>query len=252
MDPRIEHLIRLQQLDEEIRQITASLAALPRQIAELERESDRRRQRVAELESKLKDEERARRQCEEAVRDQQAKIAKFRGQTSSVKNNEQFHALQHEIGFAEAEIRRLEDAELEGMERAEALEAELARARDDLASHQAHLAREQEAARRAAEFQEASLRRWRSEREHLRPSIDPALLAHYDRVAAARRTGLARASQQRCTGCQMGLRPQAWNQVREGGLMTCESCGRLLYYDLKREPQLETGGAGLPAGARPA
>lgn len=252
MDPRVETLARLQQLDEEIRQLVASLAALPRQLTELQREGERRANRVAELEARLKEEERARRKCEDAVRDQQAKIAKFRAQTSSVKNNEQFYALQHEISFAEAEIGRLEDAELEGMERAEKLEADLARAREQEAEHRVLLAREQEALKRAAEFQEASLKRWRTERDTVRPRVDPALLSQYDRISAARGSGLARASQQRCTGCQMGLRPQLWNQVREGALMTCETCGRLLYYDLKREPQIESGGAGVPAGVRPA
>jgi uncharacterized protein len=50
---------------------------------------------------------------------------------------------------------------------------------------------------------------------------------------------LARARDQRCTGCQMGLRPQLWNQLRDGQSMKCESCGRILYVDNRREPQPE-------------
>ena len=56
-------------------------------------------------------EEARRRRLESDRKDQQQKLIKYREQSSSVKTNEQFHALQHEIGFVEAEIRRIEDEE---------------------------------------------------------------------------------------------------------------------------------------------
>jgi hypothetical protein len=43
----------------------------------------------------------------------------------------------------------------------------------------------------------------------------------------------------------MMVRPQRWNDLRnrdnDGEMMTCESCGRLLYYDPARDaPQQKT------------
>ena len=58
----------------------------------------------------------------------------------------------------------------------------------------------------------------------------------FDRLAASRGTGLAKAENQRCLACQISMRPQMWNQLREGELLTCDSCGRMLYWDPDMTP----------------
>jgi predicted nucleic acid-binding Zn-ribbon protein len=250
MDQTLENLIRLQQLDGEIRQLRTSLEATPRRIRGIEAELAAHAKTIANLEQRQHDEEARRRRDESDLKDQQAKIVKSRQQLNIVQNQAQATALEHQITFAEQEIHRIEDGELESMERSDIIDRELLAARQQHASHGAYLEAEKAAAARSTVLEQADLGKWQAERATLRPQIDEDPLAEYDRVAVSRGTALARARDQRCTGCQMGLRPQLWNQLRDGQSFKCESCGRILYVDNRREPQSENRPKpGGPAGA---
>jgi predicted nucleic acid-binding Zn-ribbon protein len=252
MDATLENLIRLQQLDGEIRQLRTSLEATPRRIRGIETELAAHALTIKNLEQRQRDEEALRRRAESDLKDHQGKIAKSRAQLNIVQNQAQATALEHQISFAEQEISRIEDGELESMERSDTIERELLEARQQHATHAAYLETEKAAAVRSTAIEQADLSKWQDERAALRPKIDEDRLDEYDRIAAARGTALARARDQRCTGCQMGIRPQLWNQLRDGERMKCESCGRILYVDNRREPQMETGRVGGASGAQTA
>jgi predicted nucleic acid-binding Zn-ribbon protein len=241
MDLQVEKLVRLQQLDGNIRHLQEAIAAIPGHIGQLEQTLQLQIRAVEQAEKAVVAEDARRRRMESDLKDQQQKIVKYREQSSSVKTNEQFRAMQHEIGFVETEIRRIEDEELSSMVRSETLETERSDAKKELESRRKLIEREKQTAAAQASEKQKELDLLLKERSALRPSVDADLLEQYDLLASSpRKTPLARASGQRCLSCQMSLRPQFWNQVREGVLLHCESCGRLLYFDPRFDPLPET------------
>jgi predicted nucleic acid-binding Zn-ribbon protein len=239
MHPDLERMMVLQKQDLEAKRLREALAAVPKRMAELAAKVKAVQGQRAVVLELLQKEELLRRQQESEVKDRQAKIAKVQKQLDQATSTVQVTAFEHEIGFARAEIAKLEDAELESMERTEGLEAQRLLADQAVADAEATHAREQERGVETTERDQEALARVEAERAATRGTIGEDALATYDRIARNKGTALSEALLQKCTACQMMLRPQHWNNLLDRSqnevMMHCESCGRLLYYDPARD-----------------
>jgi len=257
MQELIENLVKLQAIELGRTRLAQELRSLPNEVGRAQSALAAAERQSAEASASLGREETLRTRLEREIDAHRKKAARFRVQLDSVKTPEQAAAIEHELQFATAEADRLENDGYASLERTEALEPELARARArvELQSEALEAVRAQIAAREkelAAEL--ASLD---AGREAVRAALGPDWLARFDRIAAVRGAAIVRAENQQCTGCRMGVRPQTWNELRAGQLLTCDTCSRLLYWDpamqpIAKEPQTEAipGAGRAPRKAR--
>ena len=231
MHPDLEKMIVLQGLDVEARRLGDEITALPKRVAQLAADHEAAKKQLAATVESLAKEETLRRRQELDIKDHQQKAARLRKQMDVVTTTAQASALEHEITFAETEVSRLEDAELESMERTEQLEAKKADAEETVANLARRHAEESAATAEALTRARALRAEVESQRTALRPQITENALSMYDRIA--------KGVDQKCSACQMLVRPQRWNDLRERSndetMFTCETCGRILYWDPARD-----------------
>jgi uncharacterized protein len=236
MHPDLEKLIALQQVDGEIARLREEVALLPRRVAVIEAKLAGTKAQIEKAQQALAATQAGRRKFESEIQDHREKISKYRDQSLAVKTNEQYKALLHEIQFAEQHIRTAEDNILEGMVDTEAREAALKAAEAELKAETAEIEKEKAEARARTAEDERLLAELNARRDGLRAGVAADVLEHYDRVLHARKTAVAEALGQKCTACNVLLRPQTYNDVKSNQqIMVCDSCGRILYYDPAHE-----------------
>ena len=244
MHPDLARLMDLQKLDLEAKRLRDEILALPKHVAQLEAKAKATTGQRAVVLDLIAKEDVYRRRQESDVKDREAKIVRLRKQLETATTPVQVNAWEHEITFNQAEIAKLEDAELESMERSEQLDAQRKLADAAVAAADQTHASESARAATLVAADKATVVTVDASRAAQRKLIGDDSLSLYDRIAKAKGTGIAEAWLQKCTACQMLVRPQRWNDLRERDHMdmtTCESCGRLLWYDPARDaPQRKT------------
>lgn len=233
MTPDLRSIIRLQGIDQRILELQREIAALPKHIAEIEKKLENHARKLEIDRAALVANQKERKRLEGEIQVFEQKISKLKGQMLEAKTNEQYRAFQNEIAYAEREIRKAEDLILDRMSEAEPLEQAVKAAETALKAEQAEVEAEKAMARKRTAEDQGFLAELQKQRQELVGSISGAALSTYERIRKKwHGSVVAEATEGRCTACQITLRPQFFQDLRRGDqLMTCESCGRIVYYN---------------------
>ena len=208
MNADLERLIALQKLDSTGDAARKKLAAEPEHEALLDARLEAARQHVAAAKERVAANKNARAALEKDV------------------------AVQHEITFAQGEIKKIEDAILERMMESDDLAAALKAAEAQLAAETKAVDLERKTGSAAHIEMQATLERIATERAALVAGLDKNALATFEAVSRKRNgVALSEARGGMCTVCQIRLRPQVFNTaLRNDSILQCDHCNRILYY----------------------
>lgn len=232
MNPAIQALYELQQRDRQLTALERKLALIPKRLSELEQDIGKLEEMLNTERRKCDDTRAFQRNQEIQLEEEEELLQKARAKMGQVSNPRELNAIQREIDqtrrMASArtdEINKIKAGVEEAESRIEAVSGSLEEFRAQADAEKQRLLTQQH------KF-ETRIGKLREGRSSLTDQIEIGLRRTYDRIRS--RTGgiaFVPAAEGRCTACKMHVPHQTYTQLRKGEeIMSCESCGRLLYW----------------------
>ena len=239
MLPDLERLIQLQEIESRAAIAHKAIADAPGRIAALDALLQSSTAALAAARQSLENNKTARRSIDKDLLTDQQRLEKYKEQIMAVKTNEQLHAMQHQMKAVEDEIGQREEKVLLNMMEADEINAAIKKAEAALKAAQAKVASERTAIESDVKAQQAAVAQCNADRVRVVAAMDDkAAIDTFQRIAKVRGTAVARAEGERCTICQVRLRPAVFAEVRKNDqIVQCDSCQRILYYIPPQAPK---------------
>lgn len=209
-----------------------AIAEAPGRIAALDALLQSATTALAAAKQSLADNQNTRRSIDKDLASAQQRLEKYKEQIMAVKTNEQLHAMQHQMQAVTDEVGQHEERVLVNMMGADEINATIKKAEAALKAAQAKVAGERATIESEAKTHQATVAECAAARDKVVAAMDnKGAVDTFMRIAKVRGTAVARAEGERCTICQVRLRPAVFAEVRKSEtLVQCDSCNRILYF----------------------
>jgi predicted nucleic acid-binding Zn-ribbon protein len=235
--PGLESLLILQDRDTKRLALESQLRAVPGDIALVERQIAAEKGAIDGARTEVQGLEVQKKGLETEIGSSEQKLAQYRTQQLSIRKNDEYQAMGHQITTLQGEIGNLEGRELEIMyaidearKKFAAAEAEL---KANISGHEARIKmlREREASLTA------ELKSAQAEVAAARAPVGDARLRVYDRIAVRNMPAVVPIRGGKCGGCHLKVSSEIESLARgkglepTGQLPTCDQCGRIVYWE---------------------
>ena len=233
MHPAIPHLLELQRLDQTIATLRAHLDGLPKRMRDADSQLQGARAAVTSAKESFTQALGQRKKLELDAAQWKERAKKYRDQSSSVKTNEAYKALQQEIAGAEAAASKIEDQVLEQMMAIDEIERRVKHAEADLKESETAVASEKKQIEAQFNDEKKKSVDASAERDQIAKKVAEDVLDLYTRISKKHPgSAMAEARGDQCRACGLRVLPhilQLLTSDSDEELFRCESCGRILY-----------------------
>jgi predicted nucleic acid-binding Zn-ribbon protein len=231
VEEKLTSLVTLQKIESKLDEIHILKGELPMEVADLEDEIQGLHARQTRIEEEINGVTEFIEQRKEAIKEAQALVKKYEKQSSNVKNNREFEAINKEIEMQQLEVKlaekHIKDATDEIAEKATALD----KAKKNIANKESVLNTKKGELEKIIAANEKEEKHFNKLAAEARQHVDVRLLASYDKIRKSYRNGLAVVPVERdaCGGCFNAIPPQKQSEIKQHKkVMICENCGRIL------------------------
>jgi len=230
--PALDKILILQDRDGKRLNLEAQIKAAPRDIAAVEQKIASEKAAIESARLEMKELEVQKKSIETEIGVADEKVRKYRTQQLSVKKNDEYQALGHEIENMEKAIGALEEKELAVMYSIDEAKKKFVTAeavlKQNIVGHEARIRdlRTRETSL-ATELKQALV-----EVASAREPIDVPSIRIYDRIAARGLPACVPMRDGKCGGCHLKVSSEIESDSRKSDkLATCDQCGRIVYFD---------------------
>jgi len=234
VEEKLTSLVTLQKIESKLDEIHILKGELPMEVADLEDEIQGLHSRQLRIEEEINGITQFIEQKKEAIKEAQALGKKYEKQSTNVKNNREFEAINKEIEMQQLEVKlaekHIKDANEEIAEKAVLLE----KAKKTISNKEGVLNTKKGELEKIIAANEKEERHFNKLASEAKEHVDSRLLASYEKIRKSYRNGLAVVPVERdaCGGCFYYIPPQKQSEIRQRKkVMVCENCGRILVDD---------------------
>lgn len=241
MKEGLEILYTLQQQDDQILEIQSLIKEIPREIKEAEDERDGKATILENAKGKLTANIKQREKLEKEILVIKEKISKYKDQMNKATTNKEYQGFISEIKYEENNIAGVEEKIIEQMLESDEIMKEVRQSEEELNKIVDGYNRKIKDLNTNLAYYKTKLSEKIKEKGVLRTKIPKNLLQIYDKMIEKKNgKAVSFVESDFCGICHVKIRPQRFNElISTDEMLTCESCGRILYKKIEPEKEEE-------------